>query len=344
MLKKILLASALCVCLVGADFAGQPLFERWRPLMGTSFGVRVFESDLSAEDLARTVDQALDLVASLEEKMSSYKEGSLIGRINRAKAGETFDLDDDTYQVMREALRVSRLSGGAFDVTVWPLKKLWKRAKQTREPPTPEEINSALRDVGYQYILLDSFGKKLSLKKEGVQIDLGGIAKGYAVQEAARFLKNHGVRSAIVDGRSSVSFVGRPTGAPHWRVGIEHPRKPDTYAAVLELPEPMAVSTSGDYEDFFLHDGKRYSHIFDPHTGASPPSRVVSVTVVSENATLADGLDTAFFVLGSEKGFKMLEALGDESVQAVCIEEDVRGRLTLSTSGKIQSYLQEINL
>ncbi len=340
-------AAALLVgfaLLTGADYLGRVKLEKSQNFMGTSFQITVFESDLSQENLARTVDDAFKLIGDLDAKLSSFKETSVIAHINQAKAGEVFKLDDDTLYVLNTALSAWQMSGGAFDVTVWPLKKLWLQAKEKSEPPTDNAVKATLTHVGYSAVMLDPITKNLTLKKQGVQIDLGGIGKGYALDKVSTFLIEHGVRSAIINGGGNLKFVGASQEGTNWRVGIEHPRKIEEYAAVMELPESVSVSTSGDYEDFFLYKGKRYSHIFDPHTGVQPDNHIVSVTVVAKNATLADALSTAFFVMGPEKGFPMIESLKEEKVEAVCIEEGADGKLNLSASEGIQPYLKDILL
>lgn len=333
-----------CALLTGADYLGRVKIEKSQNFMGTSFQITVFESDLSQENLARTVEQTFALIGDLDGKLSSFKESSVIARINQTAPGQIFKLDDDTLYVLSMALDVARMSGGAFDITVWPLKKLWMQAKEKSEPSGEIAVKAALSQVGYSAISLDPITKNLTLKKPGIQIDLGGIGKGYALDRAANFLSEHGVRSAIINGGGNLKFIGLSQEGTSWRVGIEHPRKVDAYAAVLELPESVSVSTSGDYEDFFIYKGKRYSHIFDPRTGAQPDNHIVSVTVIAKNATLADALSTAFFVMGPEKGFPMIESFKDEKVDALCIEEGADGKLNLSASEGIQASLKDITL
>jgi thiamine biosynthesis lipoprotein len=264
--------------------------------------------------------------------------------MNRSKAGESFELDSDTLEVLKKSLWTAQASDGAYDVTVWPLKTIWKKAKEAGILPSAEAIESALPKVGYQYILLDDSSGKASLSKEGVQIDLGGIGKGYAVEEAAKFLSKNGVRSGIVNAGGNLKLIGAAPTSAGWRVGIEHPRNLEGYSATILVENDMAVSTSGDYQDFFYHKNKRYSHILDPRTGYPVESGVVSVTIIAKDAFTADALDTAFFVMGPEKGFEMIEKLKDQGVEAIVIQELPGGKLSLAGSFGAMKLVQKVDL
>ncbi len=334
----------LGVLLMGADTAGPKPFELSQHLMGTEFEIKIFDGQFSQGQLLRISQGAFEVVQKLEEGLSSFKDTSLIAEANRLPVGEEITLDADAFYVLQKAQEISAESDGAFDVTVWPLKKLWMAAKEKSEPPTADAIHEALTRVGYRGLELDAGRKTLTIRSLGVQVDLGGVAKGYAIDQAARYLADQGVRSAMISGGGNMRFIGSPAEPRGWRVGVDHPRLVDHRALVVELPEARAVSTSGDYEDFFIYRGRRYSHIFDPRTGQPADTRVASVTVIAKDGTLADALSTAFFVLGPERGFALVERYGQEDAAAICIEETPEGELILSSSENIQRLLRDIQL
>ncbi len=315
-------------------------FEEARRFMGTGFRIEIRDPGLAPERAAQLADGAFRRIGALERKLTSWRDDSLVGRINAAPAGTVFRLDPDTFHVLRTALDVSRRTNGAFDVTVWPLKRLWMEAKRSGELPTEYALENALRRVGWRYILLDEKTRTLTVARPGVQIDLGGIGKGYAVGRAARYLRSHGIRSALVEGGGNTQYVGAPPGGGFWRTGIAHPRKSGEIAAVLEVPADASVSTSGDYEDYFIRSNERFSHIFDPKTGRPVRTGVVSVTVVSHDATLADALSKAPFVMGAAKGLEAAESCG---ATAVCLSEK-GGAIALQSSNAPAPRLSDIQL
>lgn len=341
MVKK-LAVIALALLLTGADYLGGTRLQRSEKAMGSFFEITVYESPLKDAELANLVSNAFKIVTDLENKLSSFKDSSIIAEINRAKAGEVFELDEDTFEVLQKSLWTAEVSGGAYDITLWPLKTLWKNAKVSATIPSSQAVESALPKVGYQYILLDASTRKASLSKEGVQIDLGGIGKGYAVEKAAVYLAKNGVSSGIVNAGGNLRLIGDPPTNAGWRIGIEHPRNLEGYAATLLVDKDLAISTSGDYQDFFYHKNRRYSHILDPRTGFPVTNGIVSVTIIAKDAFTADALDTAFFVMGPEKGFEMIERLKDQGVEAIVVQELPNGKLSLAGSFGAMSLVQEV--
>ncbi len=343
-LFKISFFIAIGMLLMGADYLGVKQLEKSRNLMGDALQITVFESNLSTENVSRVMDKAFEWVESLENKTSNHHDESLASRIQRAKKGDTFDLDDDTYTILKESLRVSRLSDGAIDITAGPLRKIWKEAKEKGEPPLNKAMESVLPKIGYQSIVLDDFNRRLTLQRDGIELDWEGAARAYALDQVARHLREHEVYSAVVRFGESIRLVGRSPEGRTWRVGIEHPRKVADYAAILEPEVERAFSTAGDYQSFFIYKGKRYSHIFDPKTGAPLDNHMASVTIITEKALLAHLVSNAFFVLGPEKGFNLVEALKEDGVEAVCIEEKSTEQFILGGSEGTHALMTEINV
>ncbi len=343
MLKKIGLL-LLCLFLTGADYLGRKQIEVSKSFMGSIFQITVFDSSLSKEQLSYVVDQAFVIIGKMDNQMSDQKEGSLTSRIHLAKEGDAFELDEDTFYMLKESFRVTAATGEVLDLAGGALKSLWVAAKEKAEPPSKEAIAPALLKTGNQALHLEPETKKLIVQKEGASLSIEEVAKGYAVDNAARYLKEQGVVSAIISADNSVRLIGPSQEGRSWRLGIEHPRDIDRYAAVLSLEEEGAVATLGDYDNFFIFKDKRYPLILDPKTGAPPDNHVASVTVVAKNMALANILSRVFFILGPEKGFELVEQLKEEGIEVIFIEEKPDQKPTLSCSEKIQGRLADIQL
>lgn len=254
------------------------------------------------EDRAREIIDVINLeLIRLDSLLNYYSETSLVTELNRT--GRVTAPGDIVYLV-NVCDSVSRSTGGLFDITVAPLLQTWGFYEGKRRVPSPEEIARAKQFVGYKRI--HQAGDTIMLEP-GVKVDFGGIAQGYAADRAALILRQRHVKSAIIDIGGEVLTIGRsPQGRP-WRVGIRNPRGKGIIET-LEI-EDRGVSTSGDYEKFFIIDGGRYPHIINPITGW-PAQDFASVTVITDNATHADALSTAVAIMGAEKGIAFLELQG----------------------------------
>lgn len=221
--------------------------------------------------------------------------------------------DFEIINLVKKALKVSQESGGAFDITIAPLVELWGFYKKASYIPKDEEIKEALRKVGYRHLWPNN--GKLEKDDPAIRIDLGGIAKGYALSEAGRVLKEQGVTSAIIDIGGDVYALGRK-GGKLWRIGIKDPRRKGLLGYIEA--EDLAVISSGDYERVFVKDGKRYHHIFNPRTGY-PTEGIAGVTLIYPDPTLAQAWAKVPFVVGAEKGMEMLERI--PNMQAIIITD-----------------------
>ncbi len=342
--RHILILALFSLVLTGADYLGSKQIEKSQNFLGQNLKVTVFYSDLQKEELSSLIDDAFKRAQAIEAKVSMDREGSLVAQINRAGKGTAIRLDEDIFYLIKKGLEVSRLSGGAFDITAEPLNKLWVAAKDKSEPPAKEAVTPALSRVGYDKVLLDNATQTVTLEAEGVQINLDILARGYIMDQVTAYLKDHNVRSAILDFGGSVRLIGLSSEGRAWRVGLEHPRDVNGYAAVLELEDEKALFSSNDYDRFFLFKGKRYPDLFDPRTGYPRDNHVTSVTVIGTNATFASALSAAFFVLGPDEGYAMIEGLIDQRIEAICVEEKPAGKFVLSGSEGAQNMIREIGL
>lgn len=270
------------------------------------------------------VKKAFEEMERIDNKFSAYKEGSEVFKINSSKKTR-IGVDDETRDLIRFALDISSASEGAFDITVFPLIKLWD-IKKLKRVPSNKKINLALCNTGYQKISLSN--GTLRRQSSAVQIDLGGFVKGYAVDKAVETLKKHGVKSALVNAGGDI----RVFGDKYWKIGIQHPRKNDKLLGILTLKNKSIV-TSGDYERFFIKDNKRFCHIINPKTGY-PSDQLISVTVISDECVLADALATAVFVLGPERGLEFIK----KQRNTWCIIVDNKGEIFVTGDLKKERF------
>ena len=273
-------------------------------VMATTFEVTVYrptsESPLTTQDLKAAYAE----VAEIDRLMSLYRSDSELVALN-TRAGEgAVDISPRMLEVLRASDHYARLSKGAFDVTVQPLVDLWGFYHVERAAvPQQSEIDAVLRTVGNDRMLLDARKGMLELKA-ATRVDLGGIAKGYAVDRALAVLRARGVAAALVNLGGNIGVMGHAPGGRPWVVGIQHPRENRLIGQIRFWRG--AVATSGDYDRYFEADGKRYRHILDPRTGW-PVEGIYALTVIAPNATAADALSTAAFVLGPQRGMELLD-------------------------------------
>ena len=279
---------------------------------------------------AALLDEAETLIGSLEEQVSVTDEHSDIYAIDHTGSGS---LSGNAAELMAQALELCRRTGGALDISVYPIVQAWGFTTGSYQVPDEETIQSLLPLVDYTQIQYDAATGVVTLP-EGMEIDLGSVAKGYAGQLAAQMLREHGVQSALLNLGGNVQTVGaKPDGSP-WQIGIKDPQGED--AMMVLSVEDQAVVTSGGYERYFEQDGQTYWHIMDPSTGHPADSGLLSVTIVGDEGVVCDGLSTALFVMGLEKAADLWAQSGDfEAVFVtasgeVYITEGLRDRFALT--------------
>jgi thiamine biosynthesis lipoprotein len=279
--------------------------------MGTTFRIVLYAPD---EKVAKTAaDAAFKRIAELDGIMSDYKSTSELMQLCKKAGGEPVPVSDDLFRVLTRALEISRLTDGAFDITVGPVVRLWRIARRTMKLPDPDDLSHARALVGYDKVQLDPKNKTVRLTTKGMLLDLGGIAKGYAAQAALEVLRQHGIRHALVAGGGDIVVGDAPPDAKGWRIGIAPLENPNAKPQRILLLTNAAVSTSGDAEQYVEIGGKRYSHIVDPKTGLGLTTRM-SVTVVALDGKTSDGLATGMCVLGPERGLPVIEKIGNAAL------------------------------
>jgi thiamine biosynthesis lipoprotein len=278
-------------------------FRQARYIMGTIVEIVVAAADKRTAEHAMAYGfQALQQV---DQRMSIYQPTSELSRINRLAGEQWVHTDADLLTVITAALDISRQSHGALDVTILPLMRLWGFVHQAGRVPTTTELRTTLPLIDYRHIQLDPSQPTIHFARQGVELDLGGIAKGYAVDTALTALLAHGVNHALVNAGGDLFALGTATTDTAWVVDIQHPRLADRSLATVQVHN-RSVATSGDYEKYFEQDGKRYCHLIDPRSGY-PVQDVASVTILADTTMQADAISTAVFILGPDKGFTFLE-------------------------------------
>ena len=283
-------------------------------LLGTVVTITVHGHADANAAIAAAFDRTRQIQAKMSANEADYDETELI-RVNRNAGIQPVEVSEDTFHVVTEAIRFAEMTDGAFDPTVLPLFRLWGMDSPSPAVPDEQEIDEVLELIGYESVQIDRERRTVYLPEPGMALDLGGIAKGYAVNESARVMREMGVNHAILDYGGDIVTIGtRPDGSP-WRIGIQHPAgRRGQFLGVLASVNESVVS-SGDYERFFIENGVRYHHIFDPDTGMPSDAGLTSVTVVGADATTTDALSTAIFVMGAERGLELVASLsGYEAV------------------------------
>ncbi|CAG0946615.1 FAD:protein FMN transferase [Anaerolineae bacterium] len=298
-----------------------------KTLMGTVVQLTIMEGDAQRFDEA--AEAAFNEIARLEAIFSSYRDDSDVSRINASAGKAPVNVHPETVEVMRKALYVATLSGGAFNPAIGALSRLWGPSGEKGVVPGEKEVEKLLPLVDCNYIVLKEHDRKAGLEKEGMAINLGGVAKGYIVDRAVSAMRNAGVTRGIIHAGGDMTVFQKDRGKP-FTIGIQDPREKKLLGEAYVYNG--AVATSGDYERFFIKDGVRYHHILDPKTGF-PARGTRGVTLIAKDPTVADALSTAVFVLGPEKGMSIIEGL--DGVEGVIIGEDGKVSVSSGFEGKI---------
>jgi thiamine biosynthesis lipoprotein len=272
--------------------------------MGTEISVYLWHDDeVTGQD---AVDAAFREIARLDKLMSTYIEDSEMSEINRNAAAGPVEVGDELFTLILRSLDISLLTRGAFDITYDSVGQHYDFREGRR--PDEDTISEELPRLNYRFVEPNRIDSTIRFAEEGVRINLGGIAKGYAVERGIIVLRELGVSHARVTAGGDTRLLGDRRGQP-WMVGVQNPRDQEQVAVTIPL-ENEAISTSGDYERFFVEDGERYHHIIEPSTG-QPAGEVRSTTIIGPDAVLTDALSTAVFVMGVDQGLRLIATLPD---------------------------------
>ncbi len=298
----------------------EPL-ERTELLMGTVVTITLYDSD--DEEI---LNKVFNKVKELESILSINENGTLVDKINDAAGISPVKADDYTYTVVKKGVEYSKLSNGLFDISVGPIVKLWSIGLPEAKVPTQEEINEKLPLIGYNNIELNDDDKTIYLKKKGMMIDLGGIAKGYTADVISELLTEEGVKSAIINLGGNVFAHGKKINGSDWRIGIQNPFSERGGIIGTITTNNKSIVTSGIYERYIEENGIKYHHILSPKTGYPYENEIAGITIVSNKSIDGDALSTSVFAMGVEEGMKFVNSI--DGIDAIFITKDNKVYIT----------------
>ena len=308
----------------------QTIYKKKLAMLGSPFEISVVANDsIKANEYSNL---AINEVKRIENLISDWIPTTQISEINKNAGIKPIKVDEEVFDLVERAIKISKLTNGAFDISYASLDKIWKFDGSMKEMPTPEAIKKSVEKIGYQNIILDKENKTIFLKLTGMKLGLGGIGQGYIADKVKELLHSKGCNSGLVNVSGDINTWGKQPNGELWTVGIVNPMNKNKVFATFPL-DNSAVETSGSYEKFVTFNGIRYSHIIDPRTGY-PATGIVSVSVFSKQTEIADALATGIFVLGVDVGLDLVNQL--KGIQ--CIIVDDKGKIHASKGIDIKKY------
>ncbi|HET6516011.1 MAG TPA: FAD:protein FMN transferase [Thermodesulfovibrionales bacterium] len=310
----VIVMALLLFVLLASCSSGKKMYKETHVSLYTVVTVTVYAD--SQQKATAAIDNAFNELDRLGKLLNFYSDDSEVAKINHSAGIRPVKVSEDTIRVIKKALYISRVTDGAFDITIGPIVKLWDFEKHIL--PDEKDIKARLHLINYRDVVIDEKNSTVFLKKKGMAVDLGGIAKGYAADRAVEILKQNRITEGIIAVGGEVKPFGKKPGGGAWRVGIKNPDRRDEENDVFAIVnlDDKAISTSGGYEKFFVKEGKTYHHILDPKTGY-PVYGCKSVSIIAKDAP--DGFPTGIFVLGPQKGIAVVKRLG---IDAVIMDKD----------------------
>jgi|SRR5579871_1193390 len=313
---------SLCLVIPALARAGElQQFTYQQPKMGTVFQIILYCDDEKVADAA--ADAAWNRVDQLNDIFSDYDPNSELSKLSRltdnGPMAAPVDVSQDMWDMMVYSVQAAELSDGAFDITVGPLTRLQRQSRKDVKLPDPDKLKEALSNIGWRYIKLDKEHHRVQLMHAHMQLDVGGIAKGYTSEQIVKLLSRRGISRTLVGSAGDIAVGDPPPGRDDWRVGIQSLKDPEQISDYVRFRN-FSVSTSGDTYRSAVVNGKRYSHIIDPRTGLGLTFRI-GVTTLSPSGTVADWSATAVSILGPEKGLAMIERLDGAAARVVTIDD-----------------------
>ena len=293
----------------------QENFKRTLILMGSRFDITVVASN--EKEGNKYIDSAIFEIARIEKLISSWDVNSETSLINKLSGIKPIKVDKELFDLIERSIAISTLTNGAFDISYASMDRIWKYDGTMREMPSEEKISSSIKKVGYQNIIIDKEAQTVFLKLKGMKIGFGAIGKGYAADKAKALLIEKGVKAGIINASGDLNAWGKQANGRDWMVAITNPLNKNKVFSWLPIND-SAIVTSGNYEKFISFNGIRYSHIIDPRTGY-PSTGIISTSIMTSNAELADAISTSVFVMGVETGLDFINQL--KGVDCIIIDE-----------------------
>ena len=283
--------------------------------MGSRFDITVVASN--EKEGNKYIDSAIFEIARIEKLISSWDVNSETSLINKLSGIKPIKVDKELFDLIERSIAISTLTNGAFDISYASMDRIWKYDGTMREMPSEEKISSSIKKVGYQNIIIDKEAQTVFLKLKGMKIGFGAIGKGYAADKAKALLIEKGVKAGIINASGDLNAWGKQANGRDWMVAITNPLNKNKVFSWLPIND-SAIVTSGNYEKFISFNGIRYSHIIDPRTGY-PSTGIISTSIMTSNAELADAISTSVFVMGVETGLDFINQL--KGVDCIIIDE-----------------------
>lgn len=318
------------VLLATISSSSQTIYKRKLAMLGSPFEISVVADDSIKANEYHNL--AVNEVKRIENLISDWIPTTQISEINKNAGIQPVKVDEEVFDLVERAIKISKLTNGAFDISYASMDKIWKFDGSMKEMPTPEAIKKSVEKIGYQNIILDKENKTIFLKFTGMKLGLGGIGQGYIADKVKELLQSKGCNSGLVNVSGDINTWGKQPNGELWTVGIVNPMNKNKVFATFPL-DNSAVETSGSYEKFVTFNGVRYSHIIDPRTGY-PATGIVSVSVFAKQTEIADALATGIFVLGVEVGLDLVNQL--KGIE--CIIVDDKGKIHASKGIDIKKY------
>lgn len=317
--------------------------EITEPVTATHYGMgTVTDFTVYGRNAEEAIEKGKEILLDLESKMSLTIKNSEVNQINQQADKKPVQVSEDTFRVIERSLHYSELTKGSFDITIAPITGLWNIGQEDQRIPEDGEIEEALPLVNYENIKINKEERSIFLEEEGMKIDLGGIAKGYAADKILESFQEMGIKNALISVGGNIKAIGEnPQKSRLWRVGLRHPREArGSYFATTDLESGETLVTSGDYERFFIADDVRYHHIFDAKTGRPADSDVIGVSIITDNSMDADSLSTSVFLLGSQEGIQLIEEI--EEAEAVVVTKDLKVKMTEGAGNKVELLEEQL--
>jgi len=305
----------LLLLLFSLSTFAQENFKRTLILMGSRFDITVVASN--EKEGNKYIDSAIFEIARIEKLISSWDVNSETSLINKLSGIKPIKVDKELFDLIERSIAISTLTNGAFDISYASMDRIWKYDGTMREMPSEEKISSSIKKVGYQNIIIDKEAQTVFLKLKGMKIGFGAIGKGYAADKAKALLIEKGVKAGIINASGDLNAWGKQANGRDWMVAITNPLNKNKVFSWLPIND-SAIVTSGNYEKFISFNGIRYSHIIDPRTGY-PSTGIISTSIMTSNAELADAISTSVFVMGVETGLDFINQL--KGVDCIIIDE-----------------------
>ena len=305
----------LLLLLFSLSTFAQENFKRTLILMGSRFDITVVASN--EKEGNKYIDSAIFEIARIEKLISSWDVNSETSLINKLSGIKPIKVDKELFDLIERSIAISALTNGAFDISYASMDRIWNYDGTMREMPSEEKISSSIKKVGYQNIIIDKEAQTVFLKLKGMKIGFGAIGKGYAADKAKALLIEKGVKAGIINASGDLNAWGKQANGRDWMVAITNPLNKNKVFSWLPIND-SAIVTSGNYEKFISFNGIRYSHIIDPRTGY-PSTGIISTSIMTSNAELADAISTSVFVMGVETGLDFINQL--KGVDCIIIDE-----------------------